>query len=168
MASITFADCLETAFKSSPEARQALRAWLDGLEQGTAPKQAAKEVKKEPGTDVAANKKDEDVRPALVQYNGKESFHNVRPEDYKWTCVGSHPECQMVVYKRSMPSGSVTMRYYYNSGTVHLQHHVLDLGDGEETCKLRSVSETFRVLTEEKFRKLLDNPPSFYGLGILE
>jgi len=168
MASATLADiskltkCLEAAFKSSPEARQALRAWLDELEKATEPKQ------------VPPVKEEKAQVPAPVQYHGVVSFHNVRPEDYRWTYEESHPKSRMVVYERGMPSGMATLRYYYTAGTVQLGYWVLDSDGGEwdsecesseESYEWRRVTETFRGLSDDEFRKLLKNPPTFYGKG---
>lgn len=175
--------CMENIFRESPEARKALREWLDELD-----REQAAIAPPSIGTPPHGDRKSSAARspsperdPSGVYFGNKRAYYSVDPEDYRWSLIkvvnGTH-----AIYARQFKFGEVTLRYYFTTGTVQLvysmekyPYYVDDKGDykasyydsdEDEYIQIpRKVVENFRGLDESEFRKLVHNAPVMFGKG---
>jgi hypothetical protein len=157
---------IESSVKNSREARNALRAWLDELDRDfplPEPKPATAYL---PTITVV-----EPTRPD--RFHGISPFYADHPEDYWWEYTYGTWERKVAHFERDLPkAGQVKMNYYYTTGTVQLVYANSYWNDYVDRYGYapfgvpRRLQETFRDLDSVEFRKLLRNPPTFFGKGI--
>jgi hypothetical protein len=162
-------ECMEKLFKESPEARKAMRDWLDELE--------LEQHRVGVITVAASGNKAEPQRPKLLG-QARVAF-TINPEDYKWELErivdGNHG-----IFIREFKSGLVKLRYYFTSGTIQLVYpkskHPKYAKAMKETAHnngnannqvVKQIVENFH-LDEDTFEKLLTNAPLFFGRGVEE
>lgn len=147
---------LEAAIRDSPEARKALRAWLNDLD------------RKYPLPKPAPPPSIPTAQPAVHVCYGEEAWYNVDPVEYRWICIGGHSGSRVVKYERELPrAGLVQLNYYYTTGVFQLQYKNPDYDEDYPYGEPRRLQETYRDLTKEEFIKMLRNPPTFFRKGYL-
>lgn len=174
--------CMEKLFKESPEARKAMREWLDELEREQ--RSSPKSVLHAPSITLA--------RPATQSPKGKyfgdiRAHYDADPTDYKWG-LERVADSKHAIYRREFRFGEVKLRYYFTTGTIQLvypkyrhpeydseeterideeKYYARCRGEDEDDVKIRQIVENFRDLTEDEFKKLLSNAPNFFGKGYI-
>ena len=175
--------CMEKLFKESPEARKAMREWLDELEREQ--RSSPKSVVHAPSITIACPA----TQPPKGLYFGDiPARYHADPADYNWKLERVVLGSKHAIYSREFTFGEVKLRYYFTTGTIQLVYpmhkhreyeseetlrihqlrHVARLcGRDVDSVKIRRITENFRDLTGAEFKKLLSNAPDFFGEGYL-
>ena len=176
--------CMEKIFRESPEARKALREWLDDLDREEADNASHAIRTPSPQEKQKLASRSQSPEPEGIYFSRWRAYYDVDPEDYRWTLLKVVPKSRHAIYSRQFKFGEVILRYYFTTGTVQLVYDMTrypyavdDKGDykleycddsedsdfGELIQVPRKVVENFRNLEEEEFRKLVHNAPVMFG-----
>jgi hypothetical protein len=171
---------LEKIFKESPEAREALREWLNDLE-----REIEREKQPSPTSVIHAPSVTIAQPSKRLLYGSKRARFYADPEDYGWGLIKIVEDCRQALYEREYKFGTVKLIYSYTTGTVQLvypkwkhpeyaeeelaridrEREENDLSDDDDDVYIPNIVENFRDLTEAKFKNMLRNVHTYFGKG---